>query len=127
MEAASTSEKSVNVSQPTCCNNPKGSHLHIRCRQNLKSHLTEPRSPCPPNFTDRGVPARDFIGSNSIKESLGNLKAYVCRMNSSFRILQPLQVLYVFHVSPMGATQTARFRRLGLIIQIIFGEETYWT
>jgi hypothetical protein len=39
MEAASTSETSVNVYQTTRPNNPEDSHLHTRRRENLKSHL----------------------------------------------------------------------------------------
>jgi hypothetical protein len=40
MEAASTSEKSVNFYQTTRCNNPEDSHLRTRCyRENLKSHI----------------------------------------------------------------------------------------
>jgi hypothetical protein len=38
METASTSETSVNLYQKTRRNNPEDSHLHIRCRENLKSH-----------------------------------------------------------------------------------------
>jgi hypothetical protein len=38
MEAASTSETSVNFYQSTRRNNPKGSLLHTRRRENLKSH-----------------------------------------------------------------------------------------
>jgi hypothetical protein len=41
MEAASTSETSVNFSQTTRCNNPEDSHLRTRHRENLKSHKTE--------------------------------------------------------------------------------------
>jgi hypothetical protein len=39
MEAASTSETSVNFYQTTQRNNPEDSHLHTRSRENLKSHL----------------------------------------------------------------------------------------
>jgi hypothetical protein len=42
MEAASTSETSVNFYQTTLLNNPEDSHLHIRRRENLKSHSNEP-------------------------------------------------------------------------------------
>jgi hypothetical protein len=38
MEAASTSETSVNFYQTTLRNNPDDSHLHNRRRDNLKSH-----------------------------------------------------------------------------------------
>jgi hypothetical protein len=38
MEAASTSETSVNFYQTTRPNNPEDSHLHTRRRKNLKSH-----------------------------------------------------------------------------------------
>jgi hypothetical protein len=38
MEAASTSETSVNFYQTTWHNNPEDSHLHIHCHENLKSH-----------------------------------------------------------------------------------------
>jgi hypothetical protein len=38
MEAASTSEMSVNFYQITQRNNPEDSHLHTRRRENLKSH-----------------------------------------------------------------------------------------
>jgi hypothetical protein len=38
MEAASTSETLVNFYQATRRNNTKDSHLHTRCRENLKSH-----------------------------------------------------------------------------------------
>jgi hypothetical protein len=38
MEAASTSETSVNFCQTTRRNNPEVSHLHTRRRENLKSH-----------------------------------------------------------------------------------------
>jgi hypothetical protein len=37
MEAASTSEMSVNFYQITRHNNPEDSHLHTPCRENLKS------------------------------------------------------------------------------------------
>jgi hypothetical protein len=40
MEAASTSEMSVNFYQTTRRNNPEDSHLHTRRRENLKSHIT---------------------------------------------------------------------------------------
>jgi hypothetical protein len=39
MKAASTSETSVNFYQTTRRNNPEDSHLHTRCRVNLKSQL----------------------------------------------------------------------------------------
>jgi hypothetical protein len=39
MDAASTSETSVNFYQTTRRNIPEDSHLHTRCRENLKSHL----------------------------------------------------------------------------------------
>jgi hypothetical protein len=39
MEVASTSETSVNFYQTTRHNNPEGSHLHTRRRENLKSDL----------------------------------------------------------------------------------------
>jgi hypothetical protein len=39
MEAASTSETSVNVYQTTRRNNPEDSHLHSRRSENLKSHM----------------------------------------------------------------------------------------
>jgi hypothetical protein len=39
MEAASTSETSVNFYQTTRRNNPEDSRLHIRRRKNLKSQL----------------------------------------------------------------------------------------
>jgi hypothetical protein len=39
MEAASTSETSVNFYQTTRHNNPDDRHLHTRRRKNLKSHL----------------------------------------------------------------------------------------
>jgi hypothetical protein len=38
MEAASTSETSVNFYETTRCNNSEDSHLHIRRHENLKSH-----------------------------------------------------------------------------------------
>jgi hypothetical protein len=38
MEAASTSETSVNFYQTTWRNNPEDSHLHTRRLENLKSH-----------------------------------------------------------------------------------------
>jgi hypothetical protein len=38
MEAASTSETSVNFYRATRRNNPEDSHLHTRRRENLKSH-----------------------------------------------------------------------------------------
>jgi hypothetical protein len=41
MEAASTSETSVNLYQTTRCNNPADSHLHTRRRENLKSHKSK--------------------------------------------------------------------------------------
>jgi hypothetical protein len=40
MEAAGTSETSVNFYQTTRRNNPEDIHLHICCRDNKKSHLT---------------------------------------------------------------------------------------
>jgi hypothetical protein len=39
MEAASSSETSGNFYQTTRRNNPEDSHLHIRRRENLKSHI----------------------------------------------------------------------------------------
>jgi hypothetical protein len=36
MEAASTSETSVNFYQATWCNNPEDSHLHTSRHENLK-------------------------------------------------------------------------------------------
>jgi hypothetical protein len=39
MEAISTSETSVNFYQITRRNIPEDSHLHTRCRDNLKSHF----------------------------------------------------------------------------------------
>jgi hypothetical protein len=39
MEAASTSETSVNFYQTTRRNNPEDSHLYTRRRENLKSHM----------------------------------------------------------------------------------------
>jgi hypothetical protein len=39
MEAASTSEPSVNFYQSTPRNIPEDSHLHIRRRENLKSRM----------------------------------------------------------------------------------------
>jgi hypothetical protein len=41
MEAVSTSEMSVNFYQITRRNIPENSHLHTRCRENLKSHLDQ--------------------------------------------------------------------------------------
>jgi hypothetical protein len=41
MEAASTSETSVNFHQTTRRNNPEDSHLHTRRRENLKSDKLE--------------------------------------------------------------------------------------
>jgi hypothetical protein len=40
MEAAHTCESSVNCYQTTQCYNPEDSHLHFRCHENLKPHLT---------------------------------------------------------------------------------------
>jgi hypothetical protein len=45
MEAASTSETSVNFYQTTLCNNPEDSHLHTRRCKNLKSHHKNLDSP----------------------------------------------------------------------------------
>jgi hypothetical protein len=42
MEAASTSETSVNFYQTTRRNNPEDSHLHTHRRENLKSHMFTP-------------------------------------------------------------------------------------
>jgi hypothetical protein len=39
MEAASISERSVNVHQTTRRNNPEDSHIRTRRRENLKSHI----------------------------------------------------------------------------------------
>jgi hypothetical protein len=39
MEAASTSETSVNLCQTTRRYNPEDSHIHTRRRENLKAHL----------------------------------------------------------------------------------------
>jgi hypothetical protein len=39
MEAASTSEMSVNFCQTTWCYNPEDSHLRTHCHKNLKSYL----------------------------------------------------------------------------------------
>jgi hypothetical protein len=41
MEAANTSETSINVYQTTRRNNPEDSHLHARRRGNLKFHLRD--------------------------------------------------------------------------------------
>jgi hypothetical protein len=41
MEAANTSAMSVNFYQTTWRNNPEDSHLHIRRRENMKSHLLQ--------------------------------------------------------------------------------------
>jgi hypothetical protein len=38
LEAASSSETSVNLYKSTRRNNPEDSHLHTRRRENLKSH-----------------------------------------------------------------------------------------
>jgi hypothetical protein len=38
METASTSKMSANFYQTTWSNNPEDSHLHVRRRENLKSH-----------------------------------------------------------------------------------------
>jgi hypothetical protein len=38
MEAASTSETSLNYYQTTLRNNPEDSHIHTRRRENPKSH-----------------------------------------------------------------------------------------
>jgi hypothetical protein len=38
MQAASTSETSVNFYHTTGSNNPEDSHLHTHCHENLKSH-----------------------------------------------------------------------------------------
>lgn len=38
MEAAITSEKSLNFYRTTRSNDPEASHLHTRCNKNLKSH-----------------------------------------------------------------------------------------
>jgi hypothetical protein len=40
IQAASTSETSVNFYQITLHNNPEDSHLHTRRNENLKSHKT---------------------------------------------------------------------------------------
>jgi hypothetical protein len=54
MEAAVTSEKSVNFYQTTRHNNPEDSHLHIRRSENLKSYLVniygEANVRCIPTF-----------------------------------------------------------------------------
>jgi hypothetical protein len=51
MEAANTSETSVNFYQTTWPNVPEDSHLHTRRRQNLKSHqemiFMEPKGQSP--------------------------------------------------------------------------------
>jgi hypothetical protein len=39
MEAASTSETSVNFYQTTWCNNPEDRHLHAYCHENVKSYI----------------------------------------------------------------------------------------
>jgi hypothetical protein len=44
MEAANTSETSVNFYQTTRRNNPEDSHFHSRCPENLKSHNVRTRS-----------------------------------------------------------------------------------
>jgi hypothetical protein len=41
VEAASTSETSVNFYQTTLRNNPEGSHHHTRRRENLKSQVVQ--------------------------------------------------------------------------------------
>jgi hypothetical protein len=40
MEAVNTSERSVNLYGTTRRNIPEGCHLHSRCRENLKSHIS---------------------------------------------------------------------------------------
>jgi hypothetical protein len=39
MEEVSNSETSVNFDKTTRLNIPEDSHLHTRCRENLKSHM----------------------------------------------------------------------------------------
>jgi hypothetical protein len=41
VDAASTSETSVNFYQTTLRNNPENSHLHTRRHENLKSHSVQ--------------------------------------------------------------------------------------
>jgi hypothetical protein len=41
LEVANISETSVNFYQAARRNNPEGSHLHTRRRENLKSHKVE--------------------------------------------------------------------------------------
>jgi hypothetical protein len=41
MEAAKSSGMLVNFYQTTLHNNPEDSHLHTRCRENLKTHLSK--------------------------------------------------------------------------------------
>jgi hypothetical protein len=40
MQAASISETSVNFYQTALCDNTENSHLHTRCRENFRSHVT---------------------------------------------------------------------------------------
>jgi hypothetical protein len=42
MQAASTSETSVNFYQDTRRNNPEDNHLHARWRKNRKAHMVGP-------------------------------------------------------------------------------------
>jgi hypothetical protein len=62
MEAASTTETSLNLYQTTRRNNPEDSHRHTRRRENLKSYL-EYLLPCPQNPAFRPHP--EPLESNS--------------------------------------------------------------
>jgi hypothetical protein len=56
MEAASTSETSVNIYQTTQRNIPEGSHIHTHRRENLQSHLEKS---CP--FGNRNLVAQSIV------------------------------------------------------------------
>jgi hypothetical protein len=57
MEAASTSETSVNFYHTTQRNNPEGVHLHTHHHENLKSHKTVV-----------GISAYEFARVNSVQK-----------------------------------------------------------
>jgi hypothetical protein len=75
LEAANSSEISVNIYQTTRCNNPKGNNLYTRRRENPKSHVTYQNEMCEhvapiENMTDTH---RILIGKHETKTPLGRL------------------------------------------------------
>jgi hypothetical protein len=88
MEAASTSETSVNFYQTTRRNNPEDSHLHTRRRVNLKSHF----SACLTTVMRCAIDAKEQnkeVGTvhNLFQKSLGIFIIYVLSLIPFFFVI----------------------------------------